>query len=428
MNIQEFINGISNGAFDVQFRQLYGNSDIKLLKQKARYISAVEHFSMLFPTKSEIRIFSAPGRAEICGNHTDHQNGCVIASAVDLDTIAVVSPDDSDIIKIVSEGYGEIKVKAGAWNLKDGERGTSSALVKCICEELEKTGIKVSGLNAYITSDVPEGSGLSSSASFEVLISQVIIGLFYEGKTDTGKTAEICRKAENIGLGKSSGLMDQLSCACGGFVFIDFSDTNCPSVKNIDFDFSKAGYSLCITNTKDSHQNLSNEYSAVVSEMKHVAKAMGKSVLGEASEEDFFRILPELRKKCSDREILRAVHFFDENKRSQNVLSVLENGDMSEFLSIIEESGNSSAFLLQNLFSLSNPQSQEIPLALMMSKKILSGDGASRVHGGGFGGTIIAFVPNYRTDEYMTEMERIFGEKSCKVLSSRNIGGCEIVL
>ena len=415
MNIQEFINGISSGAFDRKFRSLYGNSDIKLLWQKSRYISAVENFSKLFPTKSEIRIFSVSCRTEICGN----PDGFTISSAVDPDAVAVVSPDDSDII--IQNGFDIIKFGTDELKIKKDEKGTPAELVKRICSNFEEKGIKTQGFNAYITSDIPQDLGFDPSASLKVLTAQIISSLCSENQADDTEIAEICNNTGKSG--KNSSTENQMSLSFGGFSFADFKNPSNPTA--IDFDFSKAGYSLCITNAKGNSQNLSAEYSEICGKIKHVAEEMGENLPSKASEEDFRQNLPQLRKKCSDLEILTAMHFFEENRRTESARDALETGDTEEFLSLIEESGISSALLLQNLRS---EYSQQISLALAVSRNFLGGDGASKIHGYGFSGTIIAFVPNYRTDGYVTEMERIFGKNCCKVLSARNTGRCEITL
>lgn len=428
MNIYELINGISNGNFDEKFRMLYGFSEKAVVRARTRYLSAVEKFSKLYPECTEIRVFSASGRTEIGGNHTDHQHGCVLAAAVSLDVIAVVKQNCDRVIRIKSEGYMTDEICLDDYEVREAEKGTSAALIRGIAAKFAEIGAEVGGFDAYMTSEVLSGSGLSSSAAFEVLVATIINKLFYGDKAKAADIAKIGQFAENVYFGKQSGLMDQMVCAAGGFVSIDFDDPNEPEISNVDFDFEKAGYSVCITDTKGSHADLSDEYSAVSAEMKQVAKALGHSVLREADEKEFYARLPELRSSCSDRAILRAAHFFGENARAVEEAKALSKGDTEQFFELVNESGTSSAELLQNLYSCGSPHAQQIPLAIMLSKRFLGGVGAVRVHGGGFAGTIQAFVPNYLTAEYAKEMERVFGIGSCYVLTIRSVGGYELVL
>lgn len=428
MNIHELINGISGGAFDAQLTQLYGTSPRALLKNKTRYISAAEHFSRLYPEHGDISVFSAPGRSEVGGNHTDHQHGCVLAAAVDLDVIAIVAFHDEGVIRLKSEGYPEDVVDLSDLEVNEKEKGTSASLIRGIAAKFAEMGVEIGGFDAYTTSEVLSGSGLSSSAAFEVLVGTIIDKHYNGGKAGAVEIAKIGQYAENVYFGKASGLMDQMVSSVGGFVFIDFNDPAAPVIKPVKFDFANAGYSLCITDTKGSHADLTPDYVAVPTEMKHVAAELGCEVLRQADEEGFYSRLPELRKVCNDREILRAAHFFSENRRAQYEAEALENGDTSEFFEIVNESGASSADLLQNLYSCRKPENQEIPLAIMLSKRFLGSDGAVRVHGGGFAGTIQAFVPTYRAADYAAEMERVFGENSCYILSVRPVGGVELTL
>ncbi|NLT09919.1 MAG: galactokinase [Ruminococcus sp.] len=425
MEFSNFINGISSGAFDQQFVKLYGNSEKMILRQRARFIAAAENFSRLFPESDEISVFSAPGRTEIGGNHTDHQHGCVVAAAVSADIIALVSYHNEGVIHVVSEGYEPIDISLDDLSPAKNETGTSSALIRGIASAFSENGTEIGGFNAYITSDIPDGSGLSSSAAFEILIGNIIDRHYNSSSVGAEQLAYIGNCAENTYFGKKSGIMDQLVSSLGGFVFLDLEKPDEPVVSPIDYDFRSAGYYVCITDTQSSHSALSSEYSAIVSEMHHVAELLGCKFLREADEEAFYQQLPELRKKCSDRELLRAAHFFNENKRALLQAEDLNNGDTEGFFQLVNESGQSSAELLQNIYTAGSPDCQPISLALMMTKKYLSGSGAVRVHGGGFGGTIQAFVPNYMVPGYIKEMERLFGVDSCSVLNIRNIGGFE---
>jgi galactokinase len=428
MNIHEFINGISGGAFDAQLRRLYGSSPRAILRHKTRYISAAEHFSRLYPERGEICVFSAPGRSEIGGNHTDHQHGCVLAAAVDLDVIAIVAFHDEKVIRLKSEGYPEDIVELDDLSVQDDEAGSSTALIRGIAAGFAKLGVEIGGFDAYTSSEVLSGSGLSSSAAFEVLVGTIIDRHYNDGNAGAVEIAKIGKFAENTYFGKASGLMDQTVSSVGGFVFIDFAVPAQPVIRPVQFDFEKAGYSLCITDTKGSHADLTEDYVSIPTEMRRVAEELGFDVLGEADEEQFYAELPELRERCTDRELLRAAHFFGENRRAQLEAEALENGDTEEFFALVNQSGESSAELLQNLYSCRKPEHQEIPLAIMLSKRFLGGDGAVRVHGGGFAGTIQAFVPSYRAADYQAEMERVFGEKSCYILNVRPLGGTELTL
>ncbi len=428
MVINEFINGISSGAFDEQFRMLYGSSEKVMLKQKARYLSAAENFSRLYPECGDIGVFSAPGRTEIGGNHTDHQNGCVIAAAVDIDVIAIVSFHDEGVIRIKSEGFPKDEIDLNDLSVHDEEQGTSAAIIRGIASKFVKSGIKIGGFDAYTTSEVLSGSGLSSSAAFEVLIGTIIDKHYNNGRMGAVEIAKIGQYAENVYFRKASGLMDQMVSSVGGFVFIDFKNPSEPHITPIKYDFESSGYCICITDTKGSHARLSAEYSSVSEEMKHVAVELDREVLRDVDEEMFYEKLPELRQQCSDREILRAAHFFSENKRAELEKEALECGDTEEFFSLVNESGDSSANLLQNLFSSRKPEFQEIPLAIMLSKRVLNGCGAVRVHGGGFAGTIQAFVPAYMAEAYSAEMSRIFDKNSCMILNIRPVGGFELTI
>lgn len=426
MKIHDFIERLSSGGFDSILRKLCGGDEREVLRQRIRYISSVEQFSMYYPECSDIRVFSAPGRTEICGNHTDHQCGRVLAAAVSLDAIAVVSKTDDRSVCIYSDGYGGTEISLEELDPDPDEKGTTDALLRGIAAGFAGRGAELSGFRAYVTSDVPAGSGLSSSAAFEVLIGKVIDSICCDSRLGAVETAKIGQYAENVYFGKASGLMDQLVSAVGGFTEIDFCDPDKPLITPAALDLSGAGYSLCITDTKGSHAGLSDEYSAVADEMREIASKFGCDVLRQVDEEQFYAKLPELRKTCSDRALLRASHFFSENDRVAQQAEALEAGDTEDFFRLIEESGASSAEFLQNLYSLKQPEAQGLNIGLMISRRFLNGRGPCRVHGGGFAGTIQAFVPTYLSAGYAAEMDRVFGEGSCKILSIRLIGCTEI--
>ena len=422
----EFIETIKNGELDNDFRKLYGNDTSVLDAQKKRYEDAVNEFVKLFPDREDISVFSAPGRSEVGGNHTDHQHGCVIAAAVNLDIIAVVAFHDDGVVRLQSKGYPIDVVELDNLSPCEEEYGKSSALIRGVVSRFADMGVKVGGFDAYTTSDVLGGSGLSSSAAFEVLVGTIIDLNYNNGNAGAVEIAKIGQYAENVFFGKKSGLMDQMVSSVGSFVYIDFKDTENPKIQKLYTKFEDAGYCLCITDTKGSHADLTPDYVAVPTEMNEIAAQFGKEYLRQVDENEFYNALPELRNKCSDRAILRAGHFFAENRRAGLEAEALSKNDIAEFLRLVSESGNSSARWLQNVYSSRKPEEQGISLGVFASERILCGKGASRVHGGGFAGTIQAFVPVKMLDAYKAEMDRIFGEGSCQVLRIRPVGGIRI--
>lgn len=427
MNIQSIKENINKGAFDKIFADLYGEDKALIKRQEERYIGAVSKFEEIFPSHTDIFMYSAPGRTEIGGNHTDHQNGCVLAAAVNLDTVAVVGFHEEGIIRVQSEGYSPCCVSLDDLSVRFAEKETTGALIRGVAAKFAEYGAKIGGFDAYITSDVLGGSGLSSSAAFEVLLGTIIDSRYCGGKIGAVEIAKIGQYAENEYFGKASGLMDQLACSVGGLVSIDFKDSQNPKIHKVQCDFSKENISLCITNTKGSHAELTDEYSAIPREMKQIAACFGKNVLREVNKDEFYKRIPKLRQNCSDRAILRACHFFDENERALQEKKALECHNIDEFLSIIKVSGDSSSKWLQNIYSCHNPHEQGVALALRISEKILNGCGAVRVHGGGFAGTIQAFVPKDKERKYVNAMNELFGEGSCYLLQVRNSGGIEII-
>ena len=424
MKINECLKRISDGCLDSLFAELYTSENVDF--QKKRYINAVEKFSELYPERDDIHIYSASGRTEITGNHTDHQHGCVIAGAVNLDTIGIASFHNENTVRIQSEGYDEISVALNDLGIHEN-KNSSSEIVRGICAKFAGMGVKINGFDMYTTSDVLSGSGISSSASFETLVATAINCFYNNGQTDAVEIAKIGQFAENVYFGKKSGLMDQLVCSVGGFVFIDFKDIENPYIEKVNADLSETGYKLIITDTKGSHSDLTDDYVTVRSEMESVAKYFGKNVLREVDEKIFWESIPDIRKKISDRSVLRAVHFFDDSRRAEEEKNALSENRFEDFIRLVNDSGNSSMNLLQNLYSCKNPCEQAIPLAIMAGKRILGGRGAVRVHGGGFAGTVQAFVPCELVNSYITEMNRIFGDNSCSVLTIRPVGSIEII-
>jgi galactokinase len=424
MKLQAFLEALGNGSLDAELETLYGRAALPC--QKSRYAKAISQFSKEFPGREDIHVYSAPGRTEIGGNHTDHQHGCVLAAAVNLDIIAVVSFHKEGCIRLKSSGYPLDTVNLDDLQVQEKEKGKSASLIRGICAKFAEMGASIGGFDAYTVSDVLSGSGLSSSAAFEVLVGTILDRQYFNGRTTAVEIAKIGQFAENTYFGKASGLMDQMVSSVGGFVCIDFSDVANPLIESHSFDFAEAGFSLCITDTKGSHADLTEDYISVPNEMFHVAHTLQKDFLRQVDEETFYAQLPTLRKTCNDREILRSAHFFSENRRAMQEARALTNGNIAEFFKLVTASGESSAFLLQNLYSCKKPTEQGIPLAIMMSRRFLDGAGAVRVHGGGFAGTIQAFVPSERAAAYAEEMNRIFGEGSCHILRVRPVGGVEI--
>ncbi len=424
MKINEYLKRISDGSLDGLFGKIYKPDNIE--NQKKRYIKAVEKFSELYPECKDIHVYSASGRTEITGNHTDHQHGCVIAGAVDLDAVAVASFNNENIIRIKSEGYKEFSVSLDDLEIREN-KNSSSEIVRGICARFIQKGIKIGGFDMYTTSDVIGGSGISSSACFETLIATALNCFYNNSKLNAVEIAKIGQYAENVYFGKKSGLMDQLVCSAGGFVFLDFENTENPKIEKINFDLSETGYELIITDTMGNHSDLTDDYVAVRNEMESVAEYFGKKVLREVDEKQFWENIPDIRKKTSDRAVLRAVHFFADSKRAEEERNALSENRFDDFLKLVNESGESSIELLQNLYSCRKPTEQAIPLAIMTAKKILDGKGAVRVHGGGFAGTVQAFVPSELSEIYQSGMNRIFGENSCYILTVRPYGGIEII-
>lgn len=404
--------------------KLYGEDQLD--RQKARYKAAEENFVREFGEQSGVRVFSAPGRTEVSGNHTDHNNGKVLAAAVNLDIIAYTVPTDDGIITVKSEGYPLFTVDTKELEAKADEKDTTPALVRGVAAGFANNGLKIGGFKAYMTSDVMKGSGVSSSAAFEVLVASILSGLYNDNTVSAVKAAQISQFAENKYFGKPSGLLDQMAASVGGFVYVDFKKTQYPVIEPIEFNINQYGYTLCIVDTKGSHADLTPEYAAIPAEMKSVAAALGKTVLREVGEEEFFAKMGELRKKCGDRAVLRAAHFFDENNRVEKAAEALKSGDIDTFLAAINASGNSSYKFLQNVYANKNPEEQGVAVGLYTAERILGGKGASRVHGGGFAGTIQAFVPNELLDEFVKAENAVFGEGSCHKLFIRPVGGVEV--
>ena len=410
-----------------ELKTLYADN---LENQTARYETLTENFVKFYSESTDgIEYFSAPGRTEVGGNHTDHQHGKVVAAAVNLDIIAAAKKTDDNIITLKSHEYEKVdEIDVTVLEPKSMEREKSASLIRGIAARLVELGYKVGGFKCYTTSNVLKGSGLSSSAAFEVLVVTVLNHLYNDDKISPVEVAQIAQYAENVFFGKPSGLMDQTASSVGGFTAIDFNDPKAPVLEKIDFDLAKYGHKLCIVDTRGSHADLTNEYAAVPVEMKAVAEFFGKEVLREVDEDEFYKNIPAVREKLGDRAVLRAIHFFDDNKRAQEEADALKNNDFDAFRALVLASGRSSLMKLQNVFASSDPSHQGLTLALALTERLLGNRGAYRVHGGGFAGTIQAYVPDDLLDEYKTMIESVFGEGTCYVLNIRSAGGTKVEL
>ncbi|HUX96902.1 MAG TPA: galactokinase family protein [Bacteroidales bacterium] len=407
------------------FFELYGSEKEVRKEQVTRYSSLLDRF-LKFSDTSDPLFFSSPGRTEIGGNHTDHNYGRVLAGAVSLDNVAVAAKNNSGIIRIESEGYPMFTVELSDLDPVKSELNTSASLVRGIAARMKELGFIIGGFDAVIDGMVPKGSGLSSSASFEVLIGAIMSNLYNDGSLDPIKNAIIGQYSENHYFGKPCGLMDQTACSVGGLVTIDFEDPAKPVVKKIDFDFLSTGYALIITDTGGSHDNLTHEYAAVFNEMKQVAELLGKNVQRELSLAKVVDAIPALRKSAGDRAILRAFHFHGDNERVLKQVQALERNDFRSFLNMVTESGNSSYMYNQNIYTISNVNEQGVALGLALSEMLLKGYGAWRVHGGGFAGTIQAFVPENMTGRYIETLEHVFGKGACHKLFVREKGAVKV--
>ncbi|MBQ2744878.1 MAG: galactokinase [Lachnospiraceae bacterium] len=425
MDTQILIEKLQNGELDNRLLDIYVDS--KLLDyQRNRYISAIRKFEDLYKA-GEVVLFSAPGRSEVGGNHTDHQHGKVLATSINLDSIGVVRATNDNIIRLVSDNYDEIIISLEDILLKEEEKETTTALIKGVVSGFLNRKLKVGGFTAYVTSDVLIGAGLSSSAAFETLIGTILSGLYNNMSVSAVDIAIIGQYAENVYFGKPCGLMDQMACSVGNLVYIDFENPNKPIVEKVEFDMEEYGYSLCITDTKGSHADLTEEYAAVPEEMKLVAKHFGQEVLRGITVQDILKEIKALRSELGDRGVLRALHFVNENERVTREVEALKKGNFDQFLNCVKASGDSSYKYLQNVYSNSDVQSQNVSIALATSDVVLQGNGVSRVHGGGFAGTIQAFVKIDNVEEYKMNMNLVFGEGACSDLRIRKYGGIQVV-
>ena len=423
MNVTDIKTKIISGKCDNTFSILYSD----LGAAQARYAKACDSFVDLFGNREDVRIFSAPGRTEVGGNHTDHQHGRVLAGSVNLDVIAVVAPNNDGIVRIKSEGYNMDMIHLDELEAVPSEKGRAISLIRGMCAYFEINGYKIGGFDAYTTSNVLKGSGLSSSAAFEVLIGTILNFMYNEGKIEPVEIAKISQKSESIYFGKPCGLLDQTASASGGFTAIDFKDTTNPKVERVEFDLKQHGYVLCVVDTGGNHANLTQDYADITIECKDISNAFGEDYLRDVDPAQFYSRLGELRQKHSDRAILRAIHFFDEDKRAEDEKQALLSDNFDEFLRLVNESGNSSFKYLQNIYSNSDVSQQGLSLGLALTERFLKGKGACRVHGGGFAGTIQCYIPEDMLNDYTVMIEAAFGKGSCNVLNIRSVGGYEIL-
>ena len=427
----QLLQTLSDGQHDPVLAALYALDGTResLDKARARAVHVVSRFIEEFSPASDAAaaLFTGPGRTEIGGNHTDHQHGHVLCGSVDLDMLACAAPNGLDVIRVHSEGYPALEVALDSLSPREDEKNTSAALVRGVAAKIAELGHTLCGFDAYVTSNVLSGSGLSSSAAYEVLIGNILNHLCCGGALDPVEIAKIGQYAENVYFGKPCGLMDQMGSAVGGAVAIDFHDPASPMVRRADYDFSASGHALCIVDTASSHGDLTDDYADITREMGAVAAYFGQKFLRDVPEADFHAALPALRASCGDRAVLRALHYYEDDRRAVEEAEALAAGDFPRFLALVNASGLSSALHLQNTWSISDPRQQAIPVCLAVGRELLEGTGAIRVHGGGFAGTIQAFVPNDKLVSFKTGMEALLGPGKCHILHIRPQGGIKII-
>ena len=422
----EMIRKLDTEQVKAQFRYLYGNDESLLKKQQERYAALIRRHAELFGDRPDVQLISAPGRTEIGGNHTDHNHGRVLAAAVNLDTLCAVSPREDLNVVFHSEGYDPVEIDLTDLSVKPEEKGTTAALIRGVAAGMKQAGYRIGGFDAAVTSTVAGGSGLSSSAALEVMLTGVLDSLYNRFDMPYVLRAQISKQAENEWFGKPSGLLDQMASAAGGLVTVDFRNTEQPEVEAISYDFARKGYALVVVATGGSHANLTDQYAAIPAEMKRVAECFGQPVLRGLTAEQLTAKANELRAKVSDRAIMRAYHFIREDERVPKQVEALKEDRIGDFLQLIIDSGRSSYMYLQNVFA--DNRDQSLSLALCMAEELLRGDGAWRIHGGGFAGTTLNFVPLNRIREFVETMERAFGNDACKVLNIRPVGAARVEL
>ena len=423
---EEMIGRLLSEKVQDQLRYLYGSDKEIVEKQTKRYADLLLRHMALFGERSDVQLISAPGRTEIGGNHTDHNNGRVLAASVNLDALCAASSRDDLKVCFHSEGYDPIEMDLTDFSVHPEETGTTKGLIRGVAYGMKQAGYRIGGFDAAVTSTVAGGSGLSSSAALEVMLTGVLDSLYNEFKMPYALRAQISKQAENIYFGKPSGLLDQMASAAGGLVTVDFRDTDRPEVEAISYDFAKKGYSLVVVATGGSHANLTDHYAAIPAEMKSVAQCFGQPVLRGLTVEQMTEKIGELRSKVSDRALLRAFHFIQEDKRVPEQVAALKEDRIRDFLKLIIDSGRSSYMYLQNIYA--DPADQSLSLALCLAENMLQGCGAWRIHGGGFAGTTLNFVPQDLTEKFVNVMEQAFGEGACSVLNIRPVGAARVVV
>lgn len=418
------IQDIQNNVYNDTFLDIYVDQE-QLEHQKLRYVQAIEKFIDLYGDQ-EVSIYSTPGRSEVCGNHTDHQHGEVLAAAINLDIIAVVAKDDTKI-KILSDDYDIEAIHIDDLTLRENEKESSEGLIRGILARFQQLQHKIGGFVGYMTSDVLQGSGLSSSAAFEVMIGTILSGMYNDMKVDPVTIAKIGQYSENVYFGKPCGLMDQCACSVGSLIHIDFKDNENPIVEKINVDFPRFHHSLCIVDVHASHADLTEDYASIPEELKEVDHFFHQEYLRDVDEKEFYEHLTEVREAVNDRAVLRAIHVFKENKRVQQAVQSLKQEDFETFKTIVKASGESSFKYLQNIYSNHYVGQQAVSLALALSENLLGAHGVCRVHGGGFAGTIQAFVEDNYVEAYKQGIEKYFGEGSCHILKIRKYGGMKVI-
>ncbi|MBO5883134.1 MAG: galactokinase [Clostridia bacterium] len=426
MNIEQTKKALREGAIDEKIAYIYGKEAVEA--QKARYEAAINEFAAIYGADREISLFSVAGRSELSGNHTDHNHGCVIAASIDLDIIAVASEREDSVIRVKSAGFPEDVVDISEYTAPVEKKfGSSESIIAGMCAGFRKDGYSVGGFDAYTTSSVLKGSGLSSSAAFEDMIGNILSHFYNDGGVDNVEIAKLAQYSENVFFGKPCGLMDQVACAVGGIVAIDFKDPKTPVIEKMGVDISGHGFNLCIVNTGGNHADLTDDYASVPAEMKSVAKLLGCEVLRDADEDKLMSSAASIREQVGDRALLRAFHFFNENRRVAKQKAALMAEDLDAFFEQVKASGRSSFCYLQNVYTTKNVNEQGLSLALCVAENYLSDKrGAFRVHGGGFAGTIQAFVASNEVEGFRQRMDSIFGDGKCIVLRIRPVGAVKV--
>lgn len=422
------LSSLRAGDHDKALAALYAldGAQNSLDRARDRACRVVQSLMDTFSPVENAALFSGPGRTEIGGNHTDHQHGRVLCGSVDMDMLACAAPNGKNVIRVQSEGYPALEIGLEDLSVREEEKNTSAALVRGVAARVKELGYPLSGFDACVTSTVLSGSGLSSSAAYETLIGNILNHFCCGGALDAVTIAKIGQYAENVYFGKPCGLMDQMGSSVGGAVFIDFADPANPVVERVDYDFSTSGHVLCIVDTASSHGDLTDDYADITKEMGAVAAHFGRTVLRDVPLEDFHAAVPALRQKCGDRAVLRAMHFYSDDRRAVQEAGALKKGNFEAFLNMVNASGLSSSLCLQNTWSIHDPKQQAIPLALTVGEYLLDGMGAIRVHGGGFAGTIQAWVPEEYLPVFKNGIEELFGPGKCHVLHIRPVGGCVV--